>query len=276
MSFKGTRIYVFFILFNNIGTVNLNTRLQFYIDGSSNPAKEFVHFGDPAGEKYYLYDQVVFDSQTLPSGDHTLRVSSYATATDGSVALFDRAVYTTEIDDDPLPHLIAASPPQNSAQIDVATSPQSPAQTVGLVPSQSVSPTDPASTQRSLRTPFAAATPAEISQSPTQPVDPTPSQIRSENDGHPFRLDVVIGCSLAGATVLVLLLAAGFWRHRARRGITAPPQLDIDAPLFSPRAGASPRSTDSVRDKSAQLCDELARVRRLAEPPEYTESSVSS
>ncbi|EJD35790.1 hypothetical protein AURDEDRAFT_175130 [Auricularia subglabra TFB-10046 SS5] len=108
LDFSGTRIYVFFILFNNIGTVNNNTRLQFYMDGLSDPTKEFLHLGDPAGEKY-LYNQLVYDSQALKHGDHTLRVSSYSNGTDGSVALFDYAVYTTEIDDDPTPHTSPAA-----------------------------------------------------------------------------------------------------------------------------------------------------------------------
>ncbi|EJD35786.1 hypothetical protein AURDEDRAFT_175127 [Auricularia subglabra TFB-10046 SS5] len=48
---------------------------------------------DPAGEQY-LYDQLVFDSKVLELGNHTLVVSSYSNGTDGSVALFDYAVYT--------------------------------------------------------------------------------------------------------------------------------------------------------------------------------------
>lgn len=79
MSFNGTRIYVYFILFNNIGTVNNNTRLRFYLDGSSDPTRDFLHLGSPAGERY-LYNQLVYNSRTLEHANHTLLISSYSTA----------------------------------------------------------------------------------------------------------------------------------------------------------------------------------------------------
>ncbi|EJD35791.1 hypothetical protein AURDEDRAFT_188604 [Auricularia subglabra TFB-10046 SS5] len=128
MNFYGTRIYVFFILFNNIGTLIKDTRLRFYVDDSSDSNKDFLHTEDPAGDKY-LYNQLVFDSQALELANHTLRISSYSTGTYGSIALFDYAVYTTEADDDPASH----SSTQSVAQ------PPSPSSThvAGPTPSQS-------------------------------------------------------------------------------------------------------------------------------------------
>ncbi|EJD35800.1 hypothetical protein AURDEDRAFT_188609 [Auricularia subglabra TFB-10046 SS5] len=87
MNFSGTRICVFFILFNVIDW-EMDTRLRFYVDGS-NPA-------DPP----YLYNQLVFDSKDLEPGNHTLQVSTYSKGDIGSTALFDYAIYTTQTDDD--------------------------------------------------------------------------------------------------------------------------------------------------------------------------------
>lgn len=236
MSFNGTRIYVYFILFNNIDTVNHNTRLRFYLDGSSYPAQDFLHLGDPASEKY-LYSQLVYDSLTLEPANHTLVVSSYSNGTDGSLALFDRAVYTTGTDD--------------------------------------VSATQIASTG-----------------APAVPV-PAP-QSADGNRSHAPRIGVVIGSAVAGA--LVLALAIGCWlcfrrrrpcALRRRGGALVAPLLAPDLqPQGVPTAAVrSSKATSpvSVFDDSAQLRseleqlrEELKRVRRIAEPPDYTQVSVSS
>lgn len=242
MSFSGTRIYVYFILFNNIGTRNNNTRLRFYLDGFSDPTADYLHLGDPADDRY-LYNQVVYDSHDLKHANHTLLISSYSNGTDGSVALFDRAVYTTEPDDDSTP-----------------------------VVGPTASPTVPAPT----------------------------SQIDKGNSAHTPHLGILIGSSVAGALVLALISAAGvwfyFWRRRGRarleplnahlpgRSQDAVTVACWDRWAAKKAASAESRSQPSqAADDAAQLRselgwvrEELARVRRIAEPPNYSHASLAT
>lgn len=232
MSFTGTRIYVFFILFNDIGTFSPNTRLRFYLDGYPDITKDFLHIGDPAGEKY-LYNQLVFDSRPLELATHSLRISSYSNGSDGSVALFDYAIYTTRGDDEPTGK-IAQSP---------ISSPSS--------------------------------------QSGTHTGSPPPPS------GHSPPVRVVVACSIVGTLIaLALSITGGYWiytRMHRRRGTIRPfdAHLRPHSPIRQERqkAGKALLSSETppqlidipaqVSSELGRLREELERVRRITEPPEY-------
>ncbi|EJD35803.1 hypothetical protein AURDEDRAFT_175142 [Auricularia subglabra TFB-10046 SS5] len=244
LDFSGSRIYVFFILHNNLGTVNKNTRVRFFLDSSVNSAGDYVHVSDRAGV-HYLYNQLVFDSTTLEFGNHNLLISSYSNGTDGSLALFDYAVYTT--DDDPIPHT-------------------------------------------------------------TQTAGPTPSQ--REGDGHSPRVGVAIGGSIAGGLVAAILLGVAYWIYTRRGRTNRPPSAlgsvtdsYTQAATVEPFDARRPSRSDATSlergyrertskallvsqpslrsaEDSAQLRtelgwvrEELERVRRIAEPPDYSRTS---
>lgn len=95
INFTGTRIYVFFILFNQKDDPPTNTtRLSFFMDGSTEPADHFLHTFNPALEMY-LFNQRVFSSDDMPLGNHTLELRSLSDGKTGSLAMFDYALYTT-------------------------------------------------------------------------------------------------------------------------------------------------------------------------------------
>ncbi|EJD35796.1 hypothetical protein AURDEDRAFT_188607 [Auricularia subglabra TFB-10046 SS5] len=246
LEFSGSRIYVFFILFNDIGTSTKDTRLKFYLDGSPDSAGDFLHPSDAAGEPY-LYNQLVFDSQSLELGNHTLLISSYSDGESGSLALFDYAVYT----------------------MDDASHPETP-------------------------------------QVPGPPSD--------NGGGRSSPSAAVIGGSVAGGLVAALLLGVAFWlyvRRRRRNGLSsaqgpvmesyahdvsvepfAPPPASYSdaqsslergymeraskAPLLSPSPPRSTVDPAQLRHELDGVREELERVRRIAEPPDYTHVSRDS
>ncbi|EJD35804.1 hypothetical protein AURDEDRAFT_175143 [Auricularia subglabra TFB-10046 SS5] len=269
IDFNGTRIYVFFILFNDIN-LYMNTRLHFTLDGFSDTSKNFLHLVDPAGAKY-LYNQLVFDSRDLEPGNHTLNIYSVSIGNMGSTALFDYAVYTAEVD---------GGPP--------------------LFATQTVDPASPASNRsasHAVSTTPSRSTPAVV---PTSP--------QTGNGENPSHSKVATGASVAGALVAALLLVALGWiyirqrrlRRRqeptqvmseeqstdtasiepfrahllqsdsvvAKRGAKEPEGKAMLAPQLSPV-----RSNDDsaqLRSELSWVRDELERVRRSSEPPEYT------
>ncbi|EJD46457.1 hypothetical protein AURDEDRAFT_136842 [Auricularia subglabra TFB-10046 SS5] len=95
LEFNGTRISVFFILPNKVqqGAINA-VQLSFYLDQFSSPAGHFYHTTNGALGTY-IYNQLVFSSELLHAGNHSLLISSWSDGTTGSLALFDYAVYTT-------------------------------------------------------------------------------------------------------------------------------------------------------------------------------------
>ncbi|EJD35784.1 hypothetical protein AURDEDRAFT_188603 [Auricularia subglabra TFB-10046 SS5] len=268
LEFSGTRIYVFFVLFNEIDTGLKNTRLRFYLDGSPDAAGEFLHLLDPAGPQY-LYDQLVFDSQSLEFGNHTLLVSSYSDGTTGSLSLFDYAVYTT--DDDPQP--------------DPQPSPSNP-QPSRSNPQTSHSEPDPQNTQVS------------------EPPPDSGAAGRWSPDG--AAIGGAVGGGLAGA---LLLLGAAYWIYARRRtknryrtpstlasvaeaSIVEPfdarsasdglrsergyMQRTSKAPPVSPSPLTSPGDPGQLRSELGWVREELERVRRIAQPPDYTHASRDS
>ncbi|EJD35797.1 hypothetical protein AURDEDRAFT_175136 [Auricularia subglabra TFB-10046 SS5] len=120
IAFNGTKMYVFCVLTNDVGIAAQDTRLSFYLDESSSPAGDFLHTADTA-VKGFLYNQLVFASEALDAGPHTLVVKSYADGNSGSLIVFDYAVYSTETDDDsdttiPVSILIKPKVPKYSAR----------------------------------------------------------------------------------------------------------------------------------------------------------------
>ncbi|EJD35801.1 hypothetical protein AURDEDRAFT_175140 [Auricularia subglabra TFB-10046 SS5] len=93
MTFNGTEVYVFCVLVNNIDITIQDTRLQFHLDGA--PVGSFFHQADLTTSTY-LYNQLVFQSQSLPLEEHMLEVINTATEdqTRGSLVLFDYVIYT--------------------------------------------------------------------------------------------------------------------------------------------------------------------------------------
>ena len=81
------------ILANNINLNFKDTRLAFYFDGSLNPVDQFHHTPSLTTSDF-MYDELVFKSDLLPEGEHTLLVSNWADGDSGSLVLFDYAIYT--------------------------------------------------------------------------------------------------------------------------------------------------------------------------------------
>ncbi|EJD48730.1 hypothetical protein AURDEDRAFT_122678 [Auricularia subglabra TFB-10046 SS5] len=226
IDFSGTKIYVFFILFNAIGTANNNTRLSFYMDGSDIPEGYFLHTTNAASD-LYMYNQLVFESNTETMGNHTLLVSSWSDGRTGSLALFDYAIYTSTeesaisgITASPTPILPARVPGKNrdagGASVIIG-----PAVAGGLV---AVTTTKESGT----------LTPAPGST--TSPTSTPPAPIPGKNRD-PGGVSVIIGGAVAGGLVAMFLLAALlWWCLLRRRGLHA----------FSSAAPASQSSCENV------------------------------
>jgi hypothetical protein len=86
----GTAIYVFCILANQVPFATTTTNLVFVLDGQ--PAGTFLH--EPDASSVIEYNAQVFSQTNLSNTAHTLIVSPIANATENSLMLFDRAVYT--------------------------------------------------------------------------------------------------------------------------------------------------------------------------------------
>ncbi|EJD36211.1 hypothetical protein AURDEDRAFT_174741 [Auricularia subglabra TFB-10046 SS5] len=100
-----TAVYVYFILANNdSGIVHANTHLNFYLDGEPSVVGTFDYWHNPAAVGY-LYNQLVFKSDPLPADEHNLLICSQALGTSASLALFDYAIYSAEVNEAPSPPL---------------------------------------------------------------------------------------------------------------------------------------------------------------------------
>jgi len=90
LNFKGTAIYVFFILANYAGAgITTETDCDFTLDGASRG--KFVHI--PSNSSDLQYNQLVFSATTLPNDNHMLLIST--SGLDHNVFVnFDYAVYT--------------------------------------------------------------------------------------------------------------------------------------------------------------------------------------
>lgn len=73
-------------------TQERRTYLAFYLDDSASPVAQFQHYPDSTWG--FNYQQVVYQTQDLPPGNHSMILSNWATKDNGSLVLFDYAVYT--------------------------------------------------------------------------------------------------------------------------------------------------------------------------------------
>ncbi|KAG6915336.1 hypothetical protein DXG01_012108 [Tephrocybe rancida] len=90
LSFRGTAIYVFFILANNVPNAGTETFCNFILDGqNSGPT---VHHA-PTSSTNYQYNALVFSKTNLANIDHTLLISADSFDT-LSYVNFDYAIYT--------------------------------------------------------------------------------------------------------------------------------------------------------------------------------------
>lgn len=245
LNFNGTTIYVYCVLANNIGIAAQDTRLSFYFDGASNPAGDFLHTADTKVDGF-LYNQLVFASEALDSGPHTLVVKSSAEGDSGSLFVFDYALYTTEIDDDD---------------------------------ASGVSPTN--------------TSPAPSASTEPQTGDPTASPDEGNRHSH---VGPIVGGAIAGVAVASAVVALALWMRSKRRRRAQPASMFLsdarDARGMRQRRDGSrgsgtPTSTGAssilsqsyptshtideggVRRELESLRRELARVRKIAEPPNY-------
>ncbi|EJD35787.1 hypothetical protein AURDEDRAFT_175128 [Auricularia subglabra TFB-10046 SS5] len=94
----GTAVYVFFILGNQLSFINIDTHLAFHLDGETSPSGTFDRMHDPTVEGF-LYNQLVFSTNSLHAGEHTMVIRCAAKGTSPSLALFDYAIYSAEVEE---------------------------------------------------------------------------------------------------------------------------------------------------------------------------------
>ncbi|EJD35798.1 hypothetical protein AURDEDRAFT_130432 [Auricularia subglabra TFB-10046 SS5] len=89
----GTQVYVFCVLVNKFRNIIYDTSLQFILDDS--PAGTFFYQADESRSDY-IYDSLVFRSQSLPLREHVLEVINTAPNDQdrASLVLFDYIIYT--------------------------------------------------------------------------------------------------------------------------------------------------------------------------------------
>ncbi|KAF5387139.1 hypothetical protein D9615_001526 [Tricholomella constricta] len=112
LSFKGTAIYIYFILVNSQGWAT--TACDFILDNRA--AGSFVHHPSLA-DPDFIYHALVFSRTDLPNDDHKLVVS--VTGDDVVFINFDYAIYTVE--DPPTPTVSFTSPPNASRVVTTVT-----------------------------------------------------------------------------------------------------------------------------------------------------------
>ncbi|EJD35774.1 hypothetical protein AURDEDRAFT_175169 [Auricularia subglabra TFB-10046 SS5] len=183
-TFSGTAVYIFCIVPNGIPNTPENvTRLSFYLDDSL--SGNYLHHVDKTLDQY-LYNQLVFSGDGLTADNHTLRIVNQPADT-GSLILFDYAVYTTEVSDDP----VSTSPPAEVSD------------TWGPSPSEPPAPTSSQVGVDREHTPAA---------SPSKPSASAPSQAGIDGD-HPANIKLIVGVSVGGGLGVLLVLAVIYLIH---------------------------------------------------------------
>ncbi|EJD35731.1 hypothetical protein AURDEDRAFT_175181 [Auricularia subglabra TFB-10046 SS5] len=240
VSMNFTAIYVFVIIANGHARTINTTRLSFYLDGFPTPDGTFLHEPDET-QGPYLYNQLVF-SERLPTGSHTLVVANVPGDEDGSLVLFDYAVYTTEEPD--------STDSRPSGTGTTSAPPETP--TTGLTPARSAPNTK-----------------------------------------------AIAGAAVGGVVVALVLLAIAYRLYSRQKAAqqasirpfaSQPPpprnsSSDRSPGQVSPELSSSPSASSpamreggypaGLRDEIGRMREELAQVRRLAEPPQYTSPTVS-
>ncbi|KAF5386746.1 hypothetical protein D9615_001536 [Tricholomella constricta] len=224
-SFKGTAVYVFFILANFVADhITTETLCDFTLDGTS-PVR-FHHV--PSTSKEYQFHSLVYKKENLPNIDHTLLIST--SGVDRHVfTSFDYAQYT--FDDTPIP--VPPPPPvtttpsitsitSTTSRSDISSSTSS---TSITLESQTPNPTSSSNTTTDIPTsgPNPSHGPQTGDQSGSQTGDQTGSQTGDQTgsqsgdqtDPHPGSQTGAIVGGIAGVLfVLFALLLLLYCRRR--------------------------------------------------------------
>jgi len=88
--FYGSAVYVYCIIANTKDYPNGNTDMTFLVD--SQPAGEYIR--QPTGDNTFQYNVLVFASQSLPHGNHTLTIQNGHIGGPMSLVLLDYIVYS--------------------------------------------------------------------------------------------------------------------------------------------------------------------------------------
>lgn len=253
IDFSGSKIYIFCILANNVGLTWQDTRLSFYLDGGAKPVADFLHTPDMAVASF-LYNQLVFESDSLTDGNHNLLVNNYASDGNGSLILFDYAIYTTEADQDP--------------------------------------PTDAAPSSTSRSSIFNSSTRSGNSV-PTASQEQAPPANSTISNASSLNVGAVVGGALGGAVMFLLLLVAGWFLARRKKRPSAAtlghamPHGDSmriageAAAFLPPEAQIAPYPADlsssgNSRDKGSQLYRHDKYPSAVAQPSDSGSASAPS
>ncbi|EJD35756.1 hypothetical protein AURDEDRAFT_117256 [Auricularia subglabra TFB-10046 SS5] len=281
-TFNGGVLYIYCILANNINVQHKDTRLAFYLDESPQPVQQFHRAPDLAVDGF-IYNQLVFKDDTLSDREHTMLVSNWADGDSGSLVLFDYAIYSTEeenpappgTDTDPSPTNTQSTPGPSSTNGDRSSS----SVNLGAVVGGSVAGAVAAilllaaifwSYSRRRRQSYATSAPSiSTSMATTRDVETLAANI------DPFDAYMRQSDSAWNSPH-----EKGHPRFAASPGSGVSPSLSTPPSVTtSPPLAASPsRSADEsaqFRTELERMREELERVRRIAEPPEYSHSGSS-
>ncbi|KAJ7573687.1 hypothetical protein C8J56DRAFT_981893 [Mycena floridula] len=264
LSFKGTAIYVFFILVNDPPPdVTAGTESNFTLDGTM--SGKFVH--QPIAGLGFQYNQLVFSAENLPYADHKLLIGT--AAQDHNVFVnFDYAIYSV-----PDPVIVSSSSSSDSSSA-ITTSSSTTSSSTTSMPSTTIfaATNSLASSSASLTS---SISPADAKSSPLSSAAASSSKTSS---------GLIAGVAVGAVGVVALLvgLFLCFRRHRRQRG--ASPMLDNEfpAPMMSAEAYLiNPYPSTTNLDQRAPTISEFSQsstTRRSIEYPrsEYPRSEFPS
>ncbi|KAF8077621.1 hypothetical protein FPV67DRAFT_3831 [Lyophyllum atratum] len=241
-SFKGTDIYIFFILANNVPNAFTETFCNFVLDGQNSGS--FHHA--PSQSTAYQYNALVYSKQNLPNTDHTLLITAdgYNTL---SYVNFDYAIYTSDDGSSPPP-----DPPPPSPSTSNPNSPQSPTTTVTQQPPPGVvNPPRTVTTVISGSTVVTQVTDTPNPNSLSNPSSTTGSGSTAATNGdgengvsaHKTPIGAIVGGTLGGLLLLLLLLALLILCRRRRRNMMDSSAAPLQGnPVLTPFTSALPAS----------------------------------
>lgn len=87
---SGSGLYIFFILVNTVPSATTLTNVDFILDGVQ--AASFLH--TPSALTSYAYNQTVYANNSIPFGQHTMKVAPVNDSVNSVLVLFDYLIYT--------------------------------------------------------------------------------------------------------------------------------------------------------------------------------------
>ncbi|GLB34615.1 hypothetical protein LshimejAT787_0201800 [Lyophyllum shimeji] len=281
-SFKGTDIYVFFILANNVPNAWTETFCKFVLDGQ---ATDYHHA--PSQSTDYQYNALVYSQHNLPNVDHTLLISAdgYSTL---SFMNFDYAIYT--VDDGTSPSPASPNPPQSTATVTQqppgATSPPRTVTTViggNTVVTQvtdTASPTSPVVGWPSNSTSIMAASQTQSSTT-TGTAVVTNGGSTGATSTHRSPTGAIAGGVVGGILLLLLILALLFLLRRRRRklAVDSSDVSDSGGPVLIPFTSTqptTPQSSPEVRTAPHDAATFLIPERKRWPPVQSSTTSMST